>query len=313
MYCVGALTTCGYLTLVFQLFKIIINSIDEALAVREMMELSMSYSMSFPPSETKAPTAPVGAPTAPSAPVGVPAPASPTTPTVQPPPTPSEPTAPNPSGPTLPPTLSFEPSMTAFPTDDGQSSIPSDEPSTVPSASPTLSFEPSLTAEPSLPDLSISQRPVGDGGTEDVCPSDSVLSLGDPSDNTTTPVFLAVGYRVESTSTTGNSSVFADPLGAELISTAVKAILGCKQDWDGLVFPQTTEIGKLRFSTCISWLVKGFQANHPHSSTLMLMSMNVISDFVFFWPFSFLSTNVVPIISRKLRVCPTRLTPHPAL
>jgi len=85
---------------------------------------------------------------------------------------------------------------------------------------------------------------VGDSGTEDECPADSALSLGDSSDNTTTPVFLAVGYQVESTSSTGNSSVFADSLGAELISTAVKAILGCTQDWDGLVFPQTTEIGK---------------------------------------------------------------------
>ena len=233
----GSLTACRDLTHVYQLLKIVNDSIDEVMAVREMIELSMSYSMSFPPSVPTAPTVP-------SAPVGVPTPASPHTPTVQPPSTPSTPTAPAPSGPTLPPTFSFEPSMTGFPTDNGQSSIPSDEPSTVPSAFPTLSFEPSLTAEPSLSDISISERPVGDGGTEGDCPSDSVLSLGDSSDNTTTPVFLAVGYRVESTSTTGNSSVFADSLGAELISTAVKAILGCNQDWDGLIFPQTTEIGK---------------------------------------------------------------------
>lgn len=217
------------------------DSLAEIFASRSAMELSMSVSMSM------------SMPLAPAMPTPHGTPSSPSTPTVQSPSVqiPSGTMVPTPA--TVPPTFTYEPSMTGVPIDTTSASpsfLPSEELSLSPSgtSSPTFSFEPSGTNEPSLSPESAPATPVSDpptntggGASDNNCP-DNGLALGVGSDNSTTPVFLAVGYRVESTSTTG-SGAFANQLQEELIDTAIEAVLGCPTDATGRVFPQTLEVG----------------------------------------------------------------------
>jgi hypothetical protein len=72
------------------------------------------------------------------------------------------------------------------------------------------------------------------------CP-DNGLGLGTASDQRTTPIFLAVGYQAESTSSSVDD--FVTELENELMSTAVSAIFGCKTNITGKIFPQTLEVG----------------------------------------------------------------------
>jgi hypothetical protein len=66
-------------------------------------------------------------------------------------------------------------------------------------------------------------------------------------DNATTPIYLAVGYRAESTSNTTND--FVTELENALVDTAVMAILGCEANTTDLVFPTTLVVGKCRIRT----------------------------------------------------------------
>jgi hypothetical protein len=66
------------------------------------------------------------------------------------------------------------------------------------------------------------------------------LSLGSLADNSTTPLFLAIGYQAESSSSEVDK-VRAE-LENELLKTAVFAILGCEADFAQSVFPQTLQV-----------------------------------------------------------------------
>jgi hypothetical protein len=135
------------------------------------------------------------------------------------------------SGPVSEPSFSYEPSTTAFP-----SPAPSSSPSTSPTTSPSVSYEPSTTNSPTT---------VLEGSTD--CVIENGLSLGSSSDTSSTPLFLAVGYQAESTSSVVDD--FQRELENELIGTAVAAILGCEADFTGSIFPQTLEV-----ATCTSSL-----------------------------------------------------------
>lgn len=87
-----------------------------------------------------------------------------------------------------------------------------------------MSYEPSTTASP----------------TTDECVIENGLSLGSSSDSTATPIFLAVGYQAESTSSLVDD--FRTELENEMLKTAVAAVLGCEADFVGSIFPQTLEV-----------------------------------------------------------------------
>jgi hypothetical protein len=72
------------------------------------------------------------------------------------------------------------------------------------------------------------------------CLIDNELGLGSSSDNGTTPLFLAVGYQAESTSSEVEN--FRAELENELLRTAIVAILGCEVDFMQSVFPQTLQV-----------------------------------------------------------------------
>ncbi|KAL3925018.1 MAG: hypothetical protein SGILL_000680 [Bacillariaceae sp.] len=141
------------------------------------------------------------------------------------PPGPMAPTAPSP--PTMP-TISYEPTITDEPT---VPVAPTKSPTVEPVEEPTASFEPSTTTSPST-----AATDPGAGGD---CPGNG-LSLGLPTDNSTTPLFLAVGYRAESTS--DDAEDFVQELETMLLNEAASAIVDCQVDSRGLVFPQTLEV-----------------------------------------------------------------------
>jgi hypothetical protein len=72
------------------------------------------------------------------------------------------------------------------------------------------------------------------------CLIDNGLSLESSSDNSTTPLFLAVGYQVESTSSEVDN--VRDEVENELLNTAIVAILGCEAEFMQTVFPQTVQV-----------------------------------------------------------------------
>ena len=138
------------------------------------------------------------------------------------------PTSRPPSAVTLPPSAA---PIEDIPTVKPTSSVSSRPPSTgsTPPVAPTVSEQPSLTPVPTTEDEKIVE-----------CP-DNGLGLGSASDQRTTPIFLAVGYQAESTSSSVDD--FVTELENELMSTAVSAIVGCKTNITGKIFPQTSEVG----------------------------------------------------------------------
>jgi len=161
------------------------------------------------------PSVPTVGPPSAIPPAGPPGPSAPSMPTSRPPSSGFEPTS--------EPTVSYEPSI---------SSYPSGNPSVAPTTGePTESFEPSVSADPTTSPVVTDDEGecLGNG-----------LSLVSASDADSTPLFLAVGYQAESTSSTIER--FVNELEDALIDTAIVAMLGCATETSRLVFPQTLEV-----------------------------------------------------------------------
>ncbi|KAG7348162.1 hypothetical protein IV203_016867 [Nitzschia inconspicua] len=209
------------------------QGLKDIIDARSVLELSSSISLSMSMEVMPSvPTAPTFGPPSHIPPSGPPGPAMPSAPTPQSmPSTPVGSPSSNPAllppppsnDPEIEPTVSYEPSMTTYPT-----TTPSTIPSSLLTEDPTVSYEPSVTSSP-----------VADGsGTE--CVIENGLTLGASSDNSATPIFLAVGYQAEST--TSIVEDFRSELENELIGIAVSAILGCEVNFSDSIFPQTLEV-----------------------------------------------------------------------
>eukprot|EP00539_Tryblionella_compressa_P005765 CAMPEP_0178770650 /NCGR_PEP_ID=MMETSP0744-20121128/21516_1 /TAXON_ID=913974 /ORGANISM="Nitzschia punctata, Strain CCMP561" /LENGTH=377 /DNA_ID=CAMNT_0020427063 /DNA_START=90 /DNA_END=1223 /DNA_ORIENTATION=- len=144
---------------------------------------------------------------------------------------PSVPTVGPPSA--IPPAGPPGPSAPSMPTSRPPSSgfEPTSEPTSPTTGEPTESFEPSVSADPTTSPVVTDDEGecLGNG-----------LSLVSASDADSTPLFLAVGYQAESTSSTIER--FVNELEDALIDTAIVAMLGCATETSRLVFPQTLEV-----------------------------------------------------------------------